>query len=148
MKPDLAYIGHPILRKQALPVLSIDQPILELIGHMKQIVAARRGLGLAAPQVGVQLAVIIVCFPEIDPEGEMIPGRPKPLINPMVTLLPNIAAVSICCKKRFCVSRTLSGKTPIKDNPSRPLACPVERVEHPNPRMSNSSLILYESTFS
>ncbi len=85
MKPDLAYIGHPILRKQALPVLSIDQPILELIGHMKQIVAARRGLGLAAPQVGVQLAVIIVCFPEIDPEGEMIPGRPKPLINPQIS---------------------------------------------------------------
>lgn len=85
MKPELAYIGHPILRKQALPVLSIDRPILDLIDHMKQLVTARRGLGLAAPQVGVQLSVIVVCFPKIDPDGNMIPGQPTPLINPKIS---------------------------------------------------------------
>lgn len=85
MKVDLAYIGHPILRKKALAVHCIDQSIVELIGHMKETVIAHRGLGLAAPQVGVQLSILIACFPEIDVDGNMTPGTPKAFINPKIS---------------------------------------------------------------
>ncbi len=85
MKVELAYIGHPILRKKALPVHSIDQPILDLIAHMKETVSSHRGLGLAAPQVGAQLAIIVACFPETDLSGEVVPGTPKAYINPKIS---------------------------------------------------------------
>jgi peptide deformylase len=84
-KVDLAYIGHPILRKKAFPVHSLDQPILDLIRHMKETITAHHGLGLAAPQVGVQLAILIACFPEKSPSGEMILGAPKAFINPKIS---------------------------------------------------------------
>jgi peptide deformylase len=85
MKVDLAYIGHAILRKRAFPVHTIDNQILELIGHMKETVTEYRGLGLAAPQVGVQLAILITCFPVEDPSGHIIPGAPKAFINPKIS---------------------------------------------------------------
>lgn len=85
MKVDLAYIGHAILRKKAFPVHTIDHHILELISHMKETVTAHRGLGLAAPQVGVQLAILIACFPEQDESGAIIPGVPKAFINPKLS---------------------------------------------------------------
>jgi peptide deformylase len=85
MKVDLAYIGHPILRKKAFEVLSIDQPILDLVEHMKETISSHRGLGLAAPQVGVQLAILIACFPEADSSGGMVPGKPKAFINPKIS---------------------------------------------------------------
>ena len=84
MNVDLAYIGHAILRKKVFPVHTIDQSILDLIRHMKEIVSSHRGLGLAAPQVGVQLAILITCFPESDPSGAIIPGMPKAFINPKI----------------------------------------------------------------
>ena len=71
---DLAYIGHSILRKKCLPVHTIDQSILTLIEHMKETVQSYRGLGLAAPQVGVQLTLFLACFPVHNEEGDMVAG--------------------------------------------------------------------------
>lgn len=80
----LAYIGHPILRKKCLPVQTIDQSILTLIDEMKETVKEFHGLGLAAPQVGVQLAIFLGCFPEPNEEGDMVAGPPKVFINPKI----------------------------------------------------------------
>ena len=85
MKVDLAYIGHAILRKKAFPVHTIDQVILDLIEHMKETVVAHRGFGLAAPQVGVQLAILIACFPEANISERILPGEPKAFINPKIS---------------------------------------------------------------
>ena len=85
MDIELAYLGHPILRKKTQMVADIDQPILDLIRHMKAIVVSRRGLGLAAPQVGAQKAILIACFPEPSEDGKIIPGVPKVFINPKVS---------------------------------------------------------------
>jgi peptide deformylase len=85
MKVDLAYLGHPILRKKANPVLAIDQPILELIEHLKAVVIAHRGLGLAAPQIGAQVAILVACFPEPSADGTIVPGIPKVFINPKIS---------------------------------------------------------------
>lgn len=84
MKVDLAYLGHPILRKKAVPVEIIDQPIHDLIAHMKATVVAYRGLGLAAPQVGAQVAIIVACFPEPSEPDGIVPGKPRVFINPKI----------------------------------------------------------------
>lgn len=85
MKVDLAYLGHPILRKKAQPILKIDQPILDLIVHLKATVVAHHGLGLAAPQIGAQLAILVACFPERSEEDTIVPGPPKVFINPKIS---------------------------------------------------------------
>ena len=85
MKVDLAYLGHPMLRKKARPVLAIDQPIRDLIDHLKRTVVSHRGLGLAAPQIGAQAAMLVACFPQPSEEGKIIPGTPKIFINPKIS---------------------------------------------------------------
>ena len=85
MKVDLAYLGHPILRKKAQPVQNIDQPIRDLIAHLKATVIAHRGLGLAAPQIGAQVAILVACFPEKSEEDMIVPGAPKVFINPKIS---------------------------------------------------------------
>jgi len=85
MSLEFTYIGHSILRKKAARIEHIDQPILDLIKQMKEKVAERKGLGLAAPQVGASLALFIACFPEEDEQGRMRPGPPCVFINPTLS---------------------------------------------------------------
>ncbi len=85
MKLELAYVGHEILRGKTHPVETIDQSLLELIASMKETVISYRGLGLAAPQVGVALSFFLACFPEKSDEGHVIAGPPKVFINPKIS---------------------------------------------------------------
>lgn len=50
---------HPILRKKARPLTRIDEQIITLIDDMAHSMYAFRGLGLAAPQVGILSQIII-----------------------------------------------------------------------------------------
>lgn len=85
MNTDLAYIGHPILRKKTVFVESIDPSIHHLIEQLKATVTARRGFGLAAPQVGAPLSILVACFPNFTPDGDIIPGEPRVFINPKLS---------------------------------------------------------------
>ncbi|MFD2255071.1 peptide deformylase [Luteolibacter algae] len=59
--------GDPILRQQCRPVETIDAELRELVDNMLETMVDANGVGLAAPQIGVdlQLAVIDVSH---DPE--------------------------------------------------------------------------------
>jgi len=84
MSLDVAYIGHPILRKKARPIERIDDSILVLIEQMKQL-EKRRGnlIGLCAPQVGASIRLLISWFGGTDPAtGRPMLGPAKILINP------------------------------------------------------------------
>lgn len=70
-------LGDPILRESALPVEELDGEIHTLIADMFDTMYAEEGVGLAAPQVGVGLRVIVV-----DPREPEVP--PFALINPEV----------------------------------------------------------------
>ena len=70
-------LGDPILRESALPVEELDGEIRTLIADMFDTMYAEEGVGLAAPQVGVGLRVIVV-----DPREPEVP--PFALINPEV----------------------------------------------------------------
>ena len=50
---------NPILKKKAKAVKKIDSQIQTLIGDMEETMRATGGIGLAAPQVGESLRVII-----------------------------------------------------------------------------------------
>ena len=47
-------IGDPVLRQQAAEVTDIDGSFVELVDDMFATMYAAPGIGLAAPQVGVQ----------------------------------------------------------------------------------------------
>ena len=69
--------GDPILRRRAQPVPAVTPEIRALIGEMVETMYHLVGIGLAAPQVGISLRVIIV-------DDERGSGA-LPLINPIIT---------------------------------------------------------------
>lgn len=68
-------LPDPILRQKARQVKSIDKSIEKLINDMVETMHSASGVGLAAPQVGVPLRVIVIGLPE---EEELA------LINPQI----------------------------------------------------------------
>ena len=54
----------PVLRQRAKRVRSVDGSIHKLIGDMIETMHAAPGVGLAAPQVGIPLRVIVIGIPE------------------------------------------------------------------------------------
>jgi peptide deformylase len=82
--------GHPILRQVAQPVGDPTDPELkQLVEDMILTMDEAGGVGLAAPQVGVSLRVVIFMVPESrlsdDPEDVALPL--SVLINPVITPL-------------------------------------------------------------
>ena len=57
-------VPDPILRQKSKRVRSIDGSIKKLIGNMIETMHSASGVGLAAPQVGVPLRVIVIGMPE------------------------------------------------------------------------------------
>jgi peptide deformylase len=52
--------GDKVLKEMAQPVEQIDKKIKHLLDDMKETMYAAEGVGLAAPQVGVSLRVIVI----------------------------------------------------------------------------------------
>ena len=76
LRPILKW-GEPVLHAPAEPVARVDGAIAELLADMVQTMYAAPGIGLAAPQIGVPLRVIV-----IDLSVGKDPGRLIQLINP------------------------------------------------------------------
>ncbi len=69
----------PILRQAAQPVAVIDQRLRQLAADMVETMESAEGVGLAAPQVGVSLRLVVV---DMNPGED---GDPRILINPVIT---------------------------------------------------------------
>jgi peptide deformylase len=71
--------GNPVLEKPAETVSVFDEELKKLVDDMFESMYAARGVGLAAPQIGIskRIAVIDVTFKE-DPDAKLV------LINPEV----------------------------------------------------------------
>ena len=59
VRPIVKY-GHPMLHKPSEPVREIDATVRQLFADMVETMFAAPGIGLAAPQIGVPLRVIVV----------------------------------------------------------------------------------------
>jgi len=57
-------VPEPVLRQKSKRVKAIDGSIQRLIGNMIETMHSASGVGLAAPQVGVPLRVIVIGMPE------------------------------------------------------------------------------------
>src|SRR5438876_6445404 len=71
--------GNPVLEKPAEPVTVFDGDLKKLVEDMFESMYAAKGVGLAAPQIGIskRLAVIDVTFKE-DPKAKLV------LLNPQI----------------------------------------------------------------
>jgi peptide deformylase len=92
-KLDIKIYGDPVLRKQAERIEKIDDSIISLASAMIKTMEEADGVGLAAPQIGESIRLIILGVP-YDKEkmghrspGEMqlLPQMPLVLINPELT---------------------------------------------------------------
>ena len=79
-------MGDPVLLQQALPVMQFNTSELhELIQDMQDTMAYMNGAGIAAPQIGVSLQVVIFGVGENPryPDAEQVPYTV--LVNPILT---------------------------------------------------------------
>jgi len=60
-------LGDPVLRRKAKRVPKIDASIHRLVEDMIDSMRAANGVGLAAPQIGVSLRVIVIGLPDEEP---------------------------------------------------------------------------------
>ena len=86
---EILKMGDARLLRVAEPVQSFDTPELHaLIADMRETMAAVNGAGLAAPQIGVNLQLVIFGSTARNPrypDRPVVP--PTVLINPVITLL-------------------------------------------------------------
>lgn len=82
-------MGDPRLLRVAQPVTDFDSPALQrLVMDMVDTMAAANGAGLAAPQIGVDLQVVVFGTGAPNPRYPDAPPVPRTvLINPVITPL-------------------------------------------------------------
>lgn len=68
-------LPNPVLRRKAKRVTTVDSSIQKLIDDMVETMQQSNGVGLAAPQVGVSLRVVVLQMP-----GE----EPLAIVNPEI----------------------------------------------------------------
>ena len=71
---------HPALRVKARPVLAIDADVQKTAAEMLELMYKHEGLGLAAPQVGLDIQLLVMNFAgdAVQPEHECV------AINPVI----------------------------------------------------------------
>ena len=69
--------GDPVLRQRCADVTDVDGNVVRLVDGMIETMYAAPGLGLAAPQVGVQKRLFVYDLDDGD--------GPKTLVNPVIT---------------------------------------------------------------
>jgi peptide deformylase len=85
---EILKMGDPQLLKVAKPVENISYPVLKgLIADMYETMHAANGVGLAAPQIGIDLRLMIFGFDENPRYPEEKPVPMTTLINPWIEIL-------------------------------------------------------------
>ena len=87
MKLPVYLYGHPVLRRVSEPIDSSYPELGKLIDDMWACMYESEGVGLAAPQIGRNIKLIVI---DASPLGEDFPeceGRKLTLINPEIEVL-------------------------------------------------------------
>jgi peptide deformylase len=74
---DVVKYGNPVLHSPSAPVKTIDGETARLVDDMVATMYAAPGIGLAAPQIGVPLRVIVIDLSVGEDKGQLIT-----LVNP------------------------------------------------------------------
>jgi peptide deformylase len=89
---EILTLPNPILTRKAEKIKNIDEDILSLVGQMRDLLEDVEGVGLAAPQIGSSLQIIVIGF---QPTEEQLKKNPDLASVPdMVIINPQIKWVS------------------------------------------------------
>ncbi|MBQ4107450.1 MAG: peptide deformylase [Lentisphaeria bacterium] len=84
-------LGSEVLRRKAAPIPAVTAEIRELAEYMYQTLRQFDGIGLAAPQVGHSLRLVVLAVPPESMssppspgERELLPQMPLVLVNPEI----------------------------------------------------------------
>jgi peptide deformylase len=75
--------GFDVLRKKTKRITKVDDKMIQLIGSMFNTMDKAHGIGLAAPQVGLDIAVTVIDISRTE-EDKKAKHEPITLINPVV----------------------------------------------------------------
>ena len=87
MKLPVYLYGHPVLRNQSEPVGQDYPELKKLVADMFETMYASEGVGLAAPQIGRNIDMVVI---DADPVSDTFPeckGRKMVIINPELEIL-------------------------------------------------------------
>ena len=87
MKLPIYLYGHPVLRQEAKPIEAADAELKTLVDNMFETMYAAEGCGLAAPQIGQSIKLVVIDADVLADEYPECKGRKFALINPEVTVL-------------------------------------------------------------
>jgi len=115
-KEDTCYVRiypDPILRKKALLVKNIDGKIKEVADRMVEVMYANKGIGLAAPQIGILNQIVVVGLGKdwralINPE--IVEGEGESVMEEGCLSLPTIEVLVKRMEKVFVRGWNLEGK--------------------------------------
>ncbi|MFN7710345.1 MAG: peptide deformylase [Holosporales bacterium] len=83
-------MGHPVLRRPAEPVVDFHSHDLKVLIHdLWDTLEQQAGVGLAAPQIGVSLRVLVARI-----TARQLGQSGRPLLDPMVIINPTITPLS------------------------------------------------------
>ena len=96
--------GNPVLRKKSIEVSEVTPELYTLAENMIQSMIEENGIGLAAPQIGINQRVIAIGVDNLDGSEPMPPGlspgelqlwncQPLVMINPIITQVSEELAV-------------------------------------------------------
>ena len=99
--------GDPVLKAKARPVEAVTPEIRELACNMQEALRVFSGVGIAAPQVGESLRLVVFDIP-VDSMGEnptvgeqlLLPRMPLTVINPEIVASSDV----LCESDEGCLS--------------------------------------------
>jgi peptide deformylase len=92
---DLHFLGDRVLRQSAKRIAKVDQTIRDFAKDMLQTMYSENGIGLAAPQVGINKQMIVI---DCEPDNQTTP--PMVLINPVIKKYSK----DLCIGEEGCLS--------------------------------------------
>ena len=73
--------GNPVLKRKGKPIDTEYKELAQLIENMWETMYNAQGIGLAAPQVGLDIRLFLVDSKQLEEEGEDFEGIKKVFIN-------------------------------------------------------------------
>lgn len=93
--------GHPVLRSDNVKVTPDFEGLQELITNMKETMYHTQGIGIAAPQVGVNARIVFIDVDVLAEDFPELKGVNMTLINPVITVDEDAPLVS---REEGCLS--------------------------------------------
>ena len=93
--------GHPVLRTENAVVKPDFPGLSELIENMKETMYHTQGIGIAAPQVGVNARIVYIDVDVLAEDFPELKDRRMVLINPVITVDENAPLIS---REEGCLS--------------------------------------------